>query len=629
MYDAGHSEAVIALLVEHAAKVGGWVMIDQTTEQPIPYLPAWKCSNLAKDGTYCSTFETRPVITFTKSEDGKKLKSITWAKAKERVIWHLVSADKSDWMDRRMDPENHPDFEEAVEFEALQVLLDEMDQLRKSLVEAGKYEDALTMQSALSILSDNPRPCLSRTKDGVWVNCIHHPLYHLPRKVETYRDKDGNPMSDLAKAMNLAKVYIRPGNPMFNYQFPIEGQYWSEMDYLMAWAGLHRHVAALIKKYEYTPKRAWKTAKTRLYKEHPTFKALEAEKKSGQVPKEVWAQCCKDASKFLEFMDEKVHEEDAPYAMRLRWVKDEQVLTPSVLHKCPASFNMDEGKRAQWLLLHDIWGRSLTRINPFPGSWVKTGDDPQYAANHSAWGFSRRSRSAKCELTKCSNECESCIQDELVYPEVGPKGIQLVVDTSVLLSDNEGLVEMAIELLATLDGLKHRTPVNAENDDLQKEVIRKQYDFSTYDGDYDDGADPYLRDPLKKMEKPAEGTHKSPYFGLSSSIKTPDQWERVVDSAFEKTNRRLAWFKESTIPQFRKVTVVTATTAVYVPPKVKREKLKLYDWMCPAVVELRAKFPEKGILTRHQTPSDPSKVKVIPCGMPVKQSGVMSDPSYK
>jgi hypothetical protein len=298
---------------------------------------------------------------------------------------------------------------------------------------------------------------------------------------------------------------------------------------------------------------------------------------------------------------------------------------------------MDEGKRAQWLLLHDIWGRSLTRVNPFTGSWVKTGDDPQYAANHSAWGFSRRSRSAKCELTKCKFDCEDCYQEMLVYPEVGPKCIQLTVDTSALLSDDEDLVELAIELLATLDGLKHRPPIKGEDEDALNEALHIQFDVSSYNEEVlsaqsaEEETDRYLDqdDPIKVLRKSdlPEGTHRAPDLGLAPRIITADEWIEAVDREIEKAGTKY-WRSDLGFPAFREVHVVTAKTEEYVPVKVKPDGLKLYDWMCPAVVELRAKFPTKGIL-RKTTPGDPSKVKPIPCGMPVKQDGVMRDPNYK
>jgi hypothetical protein len=441
--------------------------------------------------------------------------------------------------------------------------------------------------------------------------------------------------------MNLAKVYIRPGNPLFNYEFPIEGQYWTEMDYLMAWAGLHRHVQALVKKYGYTSKRAWKTAKTKFYTLHPTFKALETERRSGQVPKEVWAQCCKDASHFLEFMDEKVHEEDAPYAMRLRWMRKSQgeglpsILTPSAMHDCPASFNMDEGKRAQWIMLHEIWGRSLTKVNPFSGSWVKTGDDPQYTANHSALGFSMRSRSAKCDLTKCSYECISCIQEELVYPEVGPKGVYLTVDTSTLFSDEEDVVELAVELLATIDGLKHRPPIKGEDDDALQRALHVPLDLSSYNenletyASVEEQVDRYLDDDVVERTGVAPKVH--PRLRTSSRITTADEWIESEDRAIEKCGSAY-WREELGYPTLKPVTVVEAV--VKEEKKVAPQDIKttphitLYDWMCPAIAELRAKFPSKGIL-RKTTLCDMSKVKPIPCGMPVKQNGTMHDPNYK
>jgi hypothetical protein len=295
---------------------------------------------------------------------------------------------------------------------------------------------------------------------------------------------------------------------------------------------------------------------------------------------------------------------------------------------------MDEGKRAQWILLHEIWGRSLTKVNPFSGSWVKTGDDPMTSANHSAWGFSRRSRSTKCDLTKCSYECISCIQEELVYPEVGPKGVYLTVDTSTLFSDEEDVVELAIELLATIDGLKHRPPIKGEDDDALQRALHVPLDLSSYNENLEQYAsveeqmDRYLDDDVIERNGVVSKVH--PSLGLSPRITTTDEWIEAEDRAIEKCGTSY-WREELGYPTFNPVTVVTATVKEekkVAPQDTVKPHITLYDWMCPAIVELRDKFPNKGIL-KKATLCNMSKVKPIPCGMPVKQTGIMRDPNYK
>jgi hypothetical protein len=494
------SEGVIAVLKLIAEAVGGWLMVDKPTGQPVPWINSKTCTKLALDGRRCSYFRMKvPRYKACKLSTKKEFNfyDVKKATTEEVVVWATADADKDGWMFRGYDPEENQFIEEftidqTVDFEDYQVTIQAMADLKNSLFAAGKVQDAMTLQSALTYLSDNPRPC-TQMVDGSWVTCEHHPAWRAIKKASKSQ------ASDKAKAAYLAKYFIRPGQPWMKWKFPKDGEVWTYMDFLMAWVSIHNHANVLMTRYGYTKGKAMFTAKRNFIEgdlkkkrdPHKTFKLLNEERKEVKLPEELWKQASVAAWRELRKVGVMVPIEDACYVYRLVFTKvDNPKLNEPAMRRvlglmahCPMSHDVPRGKRPQQILL----GRGVDRrgfITSWPTAHVCAGE-----FNGSGELFNNLDNNYAEDLVceGCmSCEHEECLQEYLfdarvVETKQGPK-VRLYVTNEGFMSEETG--ELAIEFLATNQALGMKPHSQDESD--EKEALHWQIEVGSQEKEIED-----------------------------------------------------------------------------------------------------------------------------------------------